>query len=77
MDAEEFRLRGHELIDWIAGYLENSIPCSRRLPRETCALLSGEFTLRLCIGQRTTERRHVEHAWRLISEAAQGPVYSA
>ncbi|HUI69031.1 MAG TPA: pyridoxal-dependent decarboxylase [Spirochaetia bacterium] len=32
--------------------------------------LSGKLTLRLCVGQTTTERRHVEQAWARIREAA-------
>ncbi|HEY7613147.1 MAG TPA: pyridoxal-dependent decarboxylase [Gemmatimonadales bacterium] len=32
--------------------------------------LGGRYTIRLVIGQRATERRHVEEAWRLIREAA-------
>ena len=32
--------------------------------------LAGRYTIRLVIGQRDTERRHVEQAWRIIREAA-------
>jgi aromatic-L-amino-acid/L-tryptophan decarboxylase len=32
--------------------------------------LGGRYTIRLVIGQRATERGHVEEAWRLIGEAA-------
>jgi aromatic-L-amino-acid decarboxylase len=32
--------------------------------------LGGRFTIRLVVGQRTTERRHVEEAWGLLREAA-------
>jgi aromatic-L-amino-acid decarboxylase len=32
--------------------------------------LAGRYTIRLVIGQRDTERRHVEEAWRIIREAA-------
>lgn len=35
--------------------------------------LDGKLTLRLVVGQATTERRHVEEAWRRIGEAAAGP----
>ena len=35
--------------------------------------LGGRYTIRLVIGQRATERRHVEEAWRLIREAAMSP----
>ena len=34
--------------------------------------LAGRYTIRLVIGQRDTERRHVEDAWRIIREAAAG-----
>jgi aromatic-L-amino-acid decarboxylase len=32
--------------------------------------LDGRLTLRMCVGQTNTQRRHVEAAWRLIGEAA-------
>jgi aromatic-L-amino-acid decarboxylase len=32
--------------------------------------LAGRFTLRLCVGQTHTERRHVEQAWQLIARTA-------
>ena len=34
--------------------------------------LGGSFTLRLCVGQTTTEERHVRRAWELIRAAAAG-----
>jgi aromatic-L-amino-acid decarboxylase len=33
--------------------------------------LGGRYVIRLVVGQRTTERHHVEEAWRLLREAAQ------
>ena len=36
--------------------------------------LGGRYTIRLVIGQRATERQHVEEAWRLIRQAALAPV---
>lgn len=33
--------------------------------------LSGRLTLRLCVGQTYTERRHVERAWKRIREEAE------
>ncbi len=33
--------------------------------------LDGKFTLRLCVGQTHTERRHVEQAWELIRSLAE------
>jgi len=32
--------------------------------------LDGRYTLRLCIGQTNTEQRHVEQAWRIITDLA-------
>jgi aromatic-L-amino-acid decarboxylase len=32
--------------------------------------LAGQYAIRMVIGQRQTERRHVEEAWRLIQDAA-------
>jgi len=32
--------------------------------------LDGQFTLRLCVGQTHTERRHVERAWARLQEEA-------
>jgi aromatic-L-amino-acid decarboxylase len=34
--------------------------------------LGGRYVIRMAIGQRQTERKHVEEAWRLIKEAARG-----
>jgi aromatic-L-amino-acid decarboxylase len=34
--------------------------------------LGGRYAIRLVVGQRTTERRHVEEAWGLLREAAEG-----
>ena len=36
----------------------------------THTVLDGRFTLRMSVGQTTTERHHVEAAWRLIAELA-------
>jgi aromatic-L-amino-acid decarboxylase len=32
--------------------------------------LNGKFTLRLCVGQTSTQERHVKHAWQRIQEEA-------
>lgn len=32
--------------------------------------LDGKFTLRLCVGQTSTQRRHVQRAWEIIRELA-------
>jgi aromatic-L-amino-acid decarboxylase len=37
----------------------------------THASLRGKFTLRLVVGQRTTQERHVRQAWRLLTEEAE------
>jgi aromatic-L-amino-acid decarboxylase len=40
--------------------------------------LEGRYVIRMAIGQRQTERRHVEEAWRLVQAAAAvGPPYPA
>jgi aromatic-L-amino-acid/L-tryptophan decarboxylase len=36
----------------------------------THTMLNGRYVLRMVVGQRLTERRHVEEAWRLIVESA-------
>jgi aromatic-L-amino-acid/L-tryptophan decarboxylase len=36
----------------------------------THTMLNGQYVLRMVVGQRLTERRHVEEAWRLIVESA-------
>ena len=35
-------------------------------------VLNGRFTLQLAIGNRATKREHVERAWGLIREGAEG-----
>jgi len=40
--------------------------------RLTHTRLGGQFVIRVAIGQRQTERAHVEEVWRLIKEAALG-----
>jgi len=37
----------------------------------THTTLRGKYTLRFVIGQRTTEERHVRHAWDLIASTAE------
>ncbi len=36
----------------------------------THTMLGGQYAIRLAVGQRTTEREHVEEAWRLVRGAA-------
>jgi hypothetical protein len=38
----------------------------------THTILGGRFVIRVAIGQRLTERKHVEEVWRLIEQAAAG-----
>ena len=38
----------------------------------THTMLHGRFVLRLCVGQTHTEEAHVEAAWKLIRESAEG-----
>jgi aromatic-L-amino-acid decarboxylase len=38
----------------------------------THTLLGGRYVIRLAIGQRATEREHVQEAWRLVQETATG-----
>jgi aromatic-L-amino-acid/L-tryptophan decarboxylase len=38
----------------------------------THTLLGGHYVIRMAIGQRTTERAHVQDTWRLIQETAAG-----
>ncbi len=37
----------------------------------THTVLKGQYSLRLSVGQRTTEKSHVEKAWQLLNQAAQ------
>lgn len=32
--------------------------------------LAGEYTIRLAVGSATTQRRHIDQAWQLLSETA-------
>jgi aromatic-L-amino-acid/L-tryptophan decarboxylase len=38
----------------------------------THTLLGGHYVIRMAIGQRATEREHVQEAWRLLRETAAG-----
>jgi aromatic-L-amino-acid decarboxylase len=49
--------------------LLSRVNATRRL-HLTHTMLSGRYVLRMVIGQRLTEREHVEEAWRLIRETA-------
>jgi aromatic-L-amino-acid/L-tryptophan decarboxylase len=39
--------------------------------------LDGKFTLRFCVGQTNTEKRHVERAWQRLQEEVPSTEYSA
>jgi aromatic-L-amino-acid decarboxylase len=63
-----FRLRGddadnQQLLDRLNGSGQLYLTHTR---------LDGRLTLRICVGQTNTQRRHVERAWQLIREAASG-----
>lgn len=61
-----FRHRGGDAVN---EQLMNRLNASGELYL-THTRLDGKFTLRMCIGQTNTERRHVENAWKKIVEAA-------
>jgi aromatic-L-amino-acid decarboxylase len=60
---------GHE-IDQINQALLSRVNSSRRVYL-THTQLGGRYVIRLVVGQRQTERSHVEEAWRLIRGAAE------
>jgi aromatic-L-amino-acid decarboxylase len=60
---------GDEELDRINERLLGEVNASRRVFL-THTRLGGRFVLRLVVGQRATERRHVEEAWGLVREAA-------
>ena len=39
----------------------------------TPAMLDGRWMVRVSIGAEQTEREHVEHLWRILQEAVDGP----
>jgi aromatic-L-amino-acid decarboxylase len=57
-------------LDQLNARLLARVNASRRVFL-THTRLGGRYAIRLVVGQRTTERRHVEEAWRLLREAAQ------
>lgn len=59
----------HRLGDAFGERLLESVNASGRLFL-THTKLAGRYTLRLCVGQAKTERRHVEAAWREIESQA-------
>ena len=74
-------LFGGREVSTLAGHLDLSRPLGlnkRFLDRVNAAgpvhlthtTLGGRFTVRLVVGQRTTEERHVRAAWDILSAAA-------
>ena len=61
-------LEGDRLDDLNRAVLE-TVNATRRV-HMTHTRLGGRYVIRLVIGQRLTERKHVEEAWRLVQEAA-------
>jgi aromatic-L-amino-acid decarboxylase len=57
-------------IDRINRALLNRVNSTRRVYL-THTQLGGRYVIRLVVGQRQTDRSHVEEAWRLIREAAE------
>lgn len=70
-----FRYRPAELsdaeVDDLNRRLLERVNATRRVFL-THTRLGGRYAIRLVVGQRTTERRHVEEAWGLLREAARG-----
>ena len=60
-----------EELDRLNQRLLDRVNASRRVFL-THTRLRGRFTIRLVVGQRTTQREHVAEAWRLIRDAARG-----
>ncbi|MGH7510206.1 MAG: pyridoxal phosphate-dependent decarboxylase family protein [Gemmatimonadales bacterium] len=60
---------GEAAVDHLNRRLLARVNATRRV-HLTHTRLSGRYVLRMAIGQRQTERQHVEEAWRLIEEAA-------
>ena len=62
--------RGDEsLLDEMNSTLIARVNASRRV-QLTHTRLGGRYVIRMAVGQRQTERRHVEEAWRLVQDAA-------
>jgi aromatic-L-amino-acid decarboxylase len=62
-------MEGDEQRDGLNARLLALVNDSRRV-HLTHTRLGGRYTLRLVVGQRATERAHVEDAWHLIQQAA-------
>jgi aromatic-L-amino-acid decarboxylase len=58
-----------EALDDLNRELLGRVNATRRV-HLTHTRLGGRYVIRMAIGQRQTEREHVEQAWRLIQEAA-------
>jgi aromatic-L-amino-acid decarboxylase len=65
-----------ERLDRLNEALLARVNASRRV-HLTHTRLGGRYVIRLVVGQRETQRTHVEEAWRLVGEAAAGLAGSA
>ncbi len=79
--SEDFELAIEPLLNLVCFRHRGGDDLNMRLMEElndggkiylTHTKLGGRITLRFSIGQTNTERRHVEDAWRLITETADG-----
>lgn len=60
---------GESRLDEMNSTLLARVNATRRV-HLTHTRLGGRYVIRMAIGQRQTERQHVEEAWRLVQEAA-------
>jgi aromatic-L-amino-acid/L-tryptophan decarboxylase len=63
------RIVDKKQIDQLNNSLLARVNATRRVYL-THTMLGGRYVLRLVVGQRMTDRKHIEEAWRLINEAA-------
>jgi aromatic-L-amino-acid decarboxylase len=60
----------HRAGDGVSEAIMNAVNASGEMFL-THTKLDGQFVLRMSIAQTNTQRRHVEHAWKLLREAAE------
>jgi aromatic-L-amino-acid decarboxylase len=68
-----FRWRPRGLSEAAADELNRNLLAQVNATRRvhlTHTELDGRFVIRMAVGQRLTEKKHVEEAWRLVREAA-------
>jgi aromatic-L-amino-acid decarboxylase len=77
-DDPRFELLAPHPLNLVCFHLKSGDFASERLLKDVNATgklflshtkLNGQYTLRFCVGQTRTERRHVEAAWQLLREA--------